>query len=83
MTAGDPRPIKIVLEVKGVETEYRVRQKPGYVLIYRRARRGPHYRDYLIWDSRGRAPKIGSITAQVLVMASRYATLDLSKRGRG
>jgi hypothetical protein len=66
-------------------TMYRVKQRPGYVLIYKRTRRPSGLgRDHVIWDSRkaagpGEAPKLDSVVARVLAKASRHATLILSK----
>lgn len=59
-------------------TDYMVHQREGFVMVYRRAQRGPYFRDSLFWDSRKTVPKIGSVAAQVLVKASKFRPLDLS-----
>lgn len=69
MNAG----IKVVID----NIEYRARQRPGYVLIYRRS--GVKiFKDTLVWDSRKDRATVGSIPARVLAEAWKVRDLDLS-----
>jgi hypothetical protein len=53
------------------EGVYRVVEKPTHTVIYRRYGRGP-YRDVLVWSSRNRLLKVGTIFARVLVAAKAH-----------
>lgn len=67
------------IKVTVAAIEYTVKQKEGYVLIYKREAK-PFGRKVLYWNGAKRpAPKMNSTVARVLAKASRYGTLKLTK----
>lgn len=60
----------VAVEIDG--TTYRVQERPGYLLIYKRSARGQFYRDIPFWNGRLRKPPaLGSMAARVLAAYDR------------
>lgn len=60
----------VAVEIDG--TTYRVQQRPGYLLIYKRSARGKFFGDVLFRNGRLRKPPaLGSMAARVLAAYDR------------
>lgn len=67
--------IKVTLD----DREYRLQQRVGFVLIYRRNDK-PFGRSLVVWDSRKHDFTVGSIAARVISRAARRATITFMPR---